>query len=1075
MMDSKNEAMKNFKDALNNSNQEKEKKKEKQEDKQKKLENERQQYKPTNNIRENNDEKEKELSEEQKEQEERDDRKRYNIYDDDIDDEEDEKNSNNGNINRRKNNKDNNKDDDNNSNNKDDDDYNDSKQEDNSKDDSTSESSSDFRDDKNNSIDDDSNKSSKSSSDSNKSKSDNKSSNGQESDNQPPEQYRPNNMDSTAAQGTNGAAEGTTAATEGAAAETAAGATATGATAGAAAEGGTAATAAAGAATAPLWLVILIIVAAILIIIIVIGYISFFTSGPGLVREKILKFADGIWVSVKGFFIGQDEAQVTDEQIGDVAMYLENMGYDLANYGFLDTDGKPVTVEKNDDGTSTVKSGNKVLYNKVIDEETGEIKVDKIESKYIKAYLAAENNTYMIANKNLTITDLFFGNLLDTDSWGTGMIHMENGSSKVEIDRETKKMQITYHDYVYQYDLDGWTGRYGKSIEFLLTMHLATMAPDFVYDIVKEEEFDTKVNIALYPINASIKLKMPDPNDEEKLIEITEDNWQILGLSESQWLAVKEYNKDDVETFTPFITSVTNHWYKDLDFSKCYVVAENEEGTEDDEAFTSTYQYVGLGEENDVLADVENLYVEEVRKKDIFQIKEPAAKKNELIKEMLLGGKEGEENTEEKYKYYIYNGSMIPENGLEKQYIINKVQLGDGETKNIMNTRTFTYAFAILESVHSEDAEYVLRDLKELFKDVGIEVDELEDDKGSEDSITPLVWPIENYKPIVWDPIYDAQTAKVNIKHKTDSTLGFEPDMNVVMPADGEIIQITREDEKSNTENGEEQLRLGDSIKIRLTGTDRKDIEDMYIYISGLKLDDNISEGDIYSSKTKIGETIKSDIVIIMTDSKRKAVYNVDEYIVPEEWKALEETDEISDSNFGGDVFGNEGGTTQIEGDHNVNILSGENLITDKEKIIAALEWYQSANPEGYNNIVNNIDYFMQIQNQYHVNAIFGIAVAITESGAGTSWDYIAQYTYNWMSLQGAYKGRSYYSYNGVNWRWYNSFGEATIDFGNWIANSAYYFNSGKNTVSQIAPTYCDVSWGNTVNGYMTRILSNIR
>lgn len=1065
-MRNKNDAMENFQNAINvvlKKDEEKRKAEEmkrKKQEQQEEFERRKKENAPTNNSEET--EEIKPQTEEEQEAEKIEDSKNYNIYDDDDYDDEDEDNNNPHNQRNRKKSKDKNSDD---------------------KDKVDTDST-----DKDSKIDD-SEKSSRSSSKSSNTQNDSTGTSG-----------RGNTSASTDTvantTGNTGASTASGAEATGTAAEAGAGAGATaGTAAGAGAGTGAGATAGATAGTAvaaggpTLWIAILIIALVIIGLIILIGYIGFFINGVGLIREKLGKFADGIWTGVKGFFIGADYAQVKDEQICDIATYLENMGYDLVNYGFLDTDGKAVTKEENEDGTITIKSGDKVIYEKSKDDETNQIEVSKIKSKYIKAYLAAENNTYMIANKNWTFKNIFFEPLTDMDKWGTGMIHLENASSKVTIDRENKKMQIKYKGYVYQYDLDGWTGRYGKSLEFLLTLHLATQAPDFVYDIVTEEEFDTKVNIALRETTANIKLKVPDPNNEEELVEITESNYSSLGLSAEQWSAVYDYTKEPIRTFTPFITSVENHWYKDLDFTKCYVVAENNpDSTEDDEAFTSTYQYVGLEEDlkNDVLSQIENLYVEEVRTEDIFQVKEPMVKKNELIKEMLLGGKVGAENTEEKYKYYIYNGSDIPEEGLNKQYIINKVVLENSEEK--LNTRGFTYAFAILESVHTEDAEYILRDLKELSKEVGIDLDE-DGDKGGEE-VEPLVWPVEGYKPVVWDPIYDAQNPRVIIKHKSEGTLGFDKDMNVLMPADGQIIQIIKEEERYDENNKEEdeqkstrETSVGDAVKIKFTGTDRNDLKDMYIYISGLKLDDSVSVGSIYSAETPIGKTIESDIAIIMTDNRREVVYNVDDYIIPEDWDVLTDdkylTDEIKDSQFKGDILGEgENGSgnayeyMETQGDNIVNVSAGGNVVTDKSKIIAGLAWYREINPQGYNNIVNNIDYFIQIQNQYGVNAIFGIAVAITESGAGTSWNYIASYTHNWMSLAGAYKGKSYYSNRA--WRTYNSFGEATLDFGNWISKGPYYFKNGKNTVSQIAPTYCNANWGNTVNGYMNRIISNM-
>lgn len=46
------------------------------------------------------------------------------------------------------------------------------------------------------------------------------------------------------------------------------------------------------------------------------------------------------------------------------------------------------------------------------------------------------------------------------------------------------------------YSLDGWTGRYGMPVDFLLTIHLATLMPDLAYDMT--QNFDTVVNILLH-------------------------------------------------------------------------------------------------------------------------------------------------------------------------------------------------------------------------------------------------------------------------------------------------------------------------------------------------------------------------------------------------------------------------------------------------------------------------------------------------------------------------------------------------------------------------------------------------
>ncbi len=1056
-MSDKDEAMGNFKNAINDTSKVKEEKKEeiKQEQEQKEAikENEIQEPVPTE------PEEDDEPSEEEKAAEEAEDKVRYNIYDDEDEDEDDE-NSNYNNRNYDKSNR---------------------KVDENANEEVNNQNKEDVQDktDNSNKIDDDSNKTNSDSS--NSSKSDAKSDKeGLEKENNinnsKMDTYRANNSTNMQqAEQAEQAANAERAIENGKlASDTGKAAT-------------TAKTAAEGAKFVALWKVILIAVIVILFLIIIIGYISFFISGVGLIREKVLKIADGIWAGWVGFWSG-DENAVRKEEITDVAEYLEDMGYDLVNFGFLNTDGHQVTIEKSDNGEETIKNyKGKVILQRKIDDETGELKIKKLGSEYIQAYLTAENKTYIIANQNKSVASIW-NNLWDDGddeehkraNWGTGMIYIEGmseqtanslgltgdgdyGKSKnVKIDRENKKMIITYNNHKYQYDLDGWSGRYGKSLEFLLTLHMATMAPDFVYDVATIEDFDTKVHVALYEIETSIDIVYVD--DEGKVQEITEANYSSLGLTSEQWSAIQEYRSDNVKTYTPFITKVTNHWYKNLDFADCYVENENDPNTtKDDEDFTYMYQYVGLGDDSDVLAENENLYVKEIRKNDIFQISEPKVVDNsQKIKQMLLGStdEENSENTNEDYKYYIYTGSQLEEGQEErkKDYIIKKVNLDDGENKYIMNTRTFSYAFAILESVHSEDAEYVLRDLKELFRDIGIEADELEEDQGNEE-IEPLIWPLKDYKPIVWDPDYDAESSIVTIKHQTESDLGFEKDIDFIMPADGEIVQVTK------GENEED----GDTVKIRFTGTDREDLKNMYIYVSGIKLDEAVSEGTTYSVKTKIGVTIEKDIRIIMTNSKREAVYNVDDYLQPEVWK-FETADEITDSNFQNDIFGTN--RPRIGGDYNVNTTSGQNILT-KEQILKGLEWYESVNPQGYRNIVDNIDAFMEIQETKNVNAVFAIAVVMSESGAGTGWDYIASYTYNWYSIKGTYEGRSYTDRKGTVWKDYGSYKNATLDFGRLIAEK--YFTENRNLVSQIAEKYCQPPdrWAQNVRDNMTKIFEN--
>ena len=83
----------------------------------------------------------------------------------------------------------------------------------------------------------------------------------------------------------------------------------------------------------------------------------------------------------------------------------------------------------------------------------------------------------------------------------------------------------------------------------------------------------------------------------------------------------------------------------------------------------------------------------------------------------------------------------------------------------------------------------------------------------------------------------------------------------------------------------------------------------------------------------------------------------------------------------------------------------------------------------------------------------------------GTGWAAIDPSTYNWYSIRGSYNENSK-----DGWRAYSSYAEATDDFGDLIANSAYYFKNGKYTVKEIAPTYCSEEWGDVVISYIGKI-----
>ncbi len=140
--------------------------------------------------------------------------------------------------------------------------------------------------------------------------------------------------------------------------------------------------------------------------------------------------------------------------------------------------------------------------------------------------------------------------------------------------------------------------------------------------------------------------------------------------------------------------------------------------------------------------------------------------------------------------------------------------------------------------------------------------------------------------------------------------------------------------------------------------------------------------------------------------------------------------------------------------------LSSKDIVLEEKQLKEAIS--KCFSRQGRTNLENCIPQFMEIQNNNHVNAVFAVAVTTIESSNGTNWDAIDPSTYNWFSVKGSNE-----------WKSYSSFGAAVLDFGNLI-NGSNYFKNGKVTVKDIAPIYCNESWGNNVIAEMTRIYNSI-
>ena len=250
--------------------------------------------------------------------------------------------------------------------------------------------------------------------------------------------------------------------------------------------------------------------------------------------EQLKAIFKEVAAGICSWFGADDTKQVEDKEIYEALDYLEEMGYDIKGYGFL-------TGYKEESDVDASK-------NEKYDKDIGVIrdegdKIVKADSDFIYAYLVSDNYVYTVANKNLVTQNGegfwskvwggikatavhfydFFGGETPND-WTRGLINIWEEEQigvrgkffsdtgflnfdNIEIDPQgktltLKKSELFNMNGSIKYSLDGWTGRYGMPLEFLLSVHVATMMPDLAYDMANT--FHTKINLLLHEVTDAI-------------------------------------------------------------------------------------------------------------------------------------------------------------------------------------------------------------------------------------------------------------------------------------------------------------------------------------------------------------------------------------------------------------------------------------------------------------------------------------------------------------------------------------------------------------------------------------------
>ena len=273
------------------------------------------------------------------------------------------------------------------------------------------------------------------------------------------------------------------------------------------------------------------ILAVVIIVVMIIGFISVAMNMPGSVVDSIIGFGEKITTTLKNWANETDiSGTITEQDKLDALNYLQQMGYDVVGMGFVSQ-----IAPENADGNE-----NPITW----------FEENEYGPSYLFAYIFANERMYIQKNQTFggKIKELFSISTGSGNTWGEGMLNFYGDESVVdgnELDRENltltfKNMHGFFKTDVYQYNIDGWAGRYGTPLELLLAIHASTMMPDLAYELVSNENLQTVVNINAQEVALELSLKLIGPDGEADL---------NLGTAEDEPIPIEFYRDQKTGDF----------------------------------------------------------------------------------------------------------------------------------------------------------------------------------------------------------------------------------------------------------------------------------------------------------------------------------------------------------------------------------------------------------------------------------------------------------------------------------------------------------------------------------------------
>lgn len=325
------------------------------------------------------------------------------------------------------------------------------------------------------------------------------------------------------------------------------------------------------------------IFAIFIIIFMIIGIISFITTMPGMVQEqimnKVLGVVDGLGYLVNGpdYYLEQLAKDTSKTAQKKVLKYLDDMGLDPAGLGFAafyecSEDGNVEYTIKQNETTVSDKNYtlNSVIRNKVNDSVSGvpiignvtdflvqfantldenhESVRRTIEDDLIFKYIISNERTYLVDDRSKKvfsgIADIFGGKENDF----TGMIKIGQwfDGYDISVDRKNKKLTLTTKNWselskqAMTYNMDGYLGRYGMPLEFLLAIHIGTMTSDLTEEMITNPNLQTQVIIETEKNDYDMEYKVT-----YKGKELNEFTGKLSDMSKLEGYATGSYIKKD--------------------------------------------------------------------------------------------------------------------------------------------------------------------------------------------------------------------------------------------------------------------------------------------------------------------------------------------------------------------------------------------------------------------------------------------------------------------------------------------------------------------------------------------------